>query len=70
MSFRDLIRSGGERGLVRDVDVWMVFRDKRNITSQTYNAAKAAEVAAVIQAFAQEAQELLSQLQARGANDA
>ncbi len=70
MSFRDLIRSGGERGLVRDVDVWMVFRDKRNITSHTYNAAKAAEVAAVIQAFAQEAQELLSQLQARGANDA
>ena len=35
MSFRDLMRSGGERGLVRDVDAWMVFRDKRNITSHT-----------------------------------
>ena len=70
MSFRDLIRSGGERGFVRDVDAWMVFRDKRNITSHTYNAAKAADVAAVIPAFAGHAQELLAQLQARGANDA
>jgi len=70
MSFRDLMRSGGERGLVRDVDAWMVFRDKRNITSHTYNAAKAADVAAVIPAFAEHAQELLAQLQARGASDA
>ncbi|MBK9444478.1 MAG: nucleotidyltransferase substrate binding protein [Comamonadaceae bacterium] len=33
MSFRELMRSGGERGLLQDVDAWMVFRDKRNITS-------------------------------------
>ena len=70
MSFRDLMRSGGERGLVRDVDAWMVFRDKRNITSHTYNAAKAADVAAVIPAFAEHAQQLLTQLQARGVSDA
>lgn len=70
MSFRDLMRSGGERGLVRDVDAWMVFRDKRNITSHTYNAAKAADVAAVIPAFTEHAQELLNQLQAKGESDA
>ena len=70
MSFRDLMRSGGERGLVRDVDAWVVFRDKRNITSHTYNAAKAADVAAVIPAFAEHAQGLLAQLQASGASDA
>ena len=70
MSFRDLMRSGGERGLVRDVDAWMVFRDKRNITSHTYNAAKAADVAAVIPVFAEHAQQLLTQLQARGVSDA
>lgn len=69
MSFRELIRSGGERALVRDVDAWMVFRDKRNITSHTYNAAKAAEVAAVLPSFADEAQALLTQLQARGDAD-
>jgi len=56
MSFRELMRSGGERGLLQDVDAWMVFRDKRNITSHTYNAAKAADVAAVIPAFVQHAQ--------------
>ena len=70
MSFRALMRSGGERGLVRDVAAWMVFRDKRNTTSHTYNAAKAADVAAVLPAFADEAQALLAQLQARGAADA
>lgn len=70
MSFRDLMRSGGERGLVRDVDVWMMFRDKRNTTSHTYNAAKAADVAAVLPSFADEAGALLAQLQARGAADA
>lgn len=70
MSFRDLMRSGGERGLVRDVDAWMVFRDKRNTTSHTYNAAKAADVASVVPSFAKEAQALLDQLQARGAADA
>lgn len=70
MSFRELMRSGGERALVRDVDAWMVFRDKRNITSHTYNAAKAAEVAAILPGFADHAQELLAQLEARGAADA
>ncbi|MDP2368765.1 nucleotidyltransferase substrate binding protein [Rhodoferax sp.] len=70
MSFRELMRSGGERGLVRDVDAWMVFRDKRNTTSHTYNAAKAADVAGILPGFADEAQELLTQLQARDAGDA
>ncbi|OIN92212.1 MAG: hypothetical protein AUJ20_08450 [Comamonadaceae bacterium CG1_02_60_18] len=70
MSFRELIRSGGERGLVTDVDAWMVFRDKRNTTSHTYNAATAADVAAVIPAFMQHAQALLAQLQAEGADHA
>lgn len=70
MSFRELMRSGGERGLIRDVDAWMVFRDKRNITSHTYNAAKAADVAAVLPSFAEHAGALLAELQARGAADA
>ena len=70
MSYRDLIRAGLERALLRDADAWMVFRDKRNITSHTYNAAKAADVAASIPAFTVHAADLLDQLQARGANDA
>ena len=70
MSFRELMRSGGERGLLRDVDAWMVFRDKRNITSHTYNAATAADVAAAIPSFVQHAQDLLDQLQPKGADHA
>lgn len=70
MSFRELMRSGGERGLVRDVDAWMMFRDKRNTTSHTYNAAKAADVAAILPGFAEHAQELLAQLEAKGSADA
>lgn len=70
VSFRELMRSGGERGLVQDVDAWMAFRDKRNTTLHTYNAAKAADVAAVIPSFADHAAALLAALQARGALDA
>jgi len=70
MSFRELMRAGGERGLLHDVDAWMVFRDKRNITSHTYNADKAADVAAVIPAFMEHAQALLKQLQAKGSDHA
>lgn len=44
----------------------MSFHDKRNITSHTYNADKAAEVAAAIPAFMEHAQALLTQLQAKG----
>lgn len=67
MSFRALMRSGAEQGLVADVAPWWVYRDKRNITSHTYDAVKAAEVAAVLPAFAQDAQALLAALQQRGA---
>lgn len=70
MSFRELMRSGGERGLLQNVDAWMVFRDKRNITSHTYNADKAADVAAVLPDFIEHAQALLAQLQAKGDADA
>lgn len=69
MSFRELMRVGAEQGLVADPTVWFVYRDKRNITSRTYNAGKAAEVFAIIPAFHQHARDLLRELQSRGRND-
>lgn len=69
MSFRALIRAGAEQGLVGEVAPWWVYRDKRNITSHTYDARKAAEVAAVLPAFALDAQALLQALQQRGAGE-
>ena len=60
MSFRALIRAGAEQGLIGEVAPWWVYRDKRNITSHTYDARKAAEVAAVLPAFARDVQALLA----------
>jgi len=72
MSYRTLIRVGAEQGLIDPdaVTAWFLYRDKHNITSHTYDTAKAAEVAAIVPAFAQHARALLRQLQARGAHDA
>jgi nucleotidyltransferase substrate binding protein (TIGR01987 family) len=70
MSYRELIRSGAERGLLSDADLWMMFRDMRNTTTHTYNAVKAAQVAAVAPSFLQYAQDLLTNLQSLGAQDA
>ena len=70
MSYRALIRSGAERGLVADAAAWMLYRDKRNTTLHTYNAARAAEVAAVIPAFEAHAQDLLALLETRSQPDA
>jgi hypothetical protein len=44
----------------------MIYRNKRDITSHTYDEAKAIEVAAVIPAFAEDAQDLLRGLGERG----
>lgn len=70
LSFREMVRSGAERGWIADADAWMVFRDKRNLTSHTYNAGIAADVAVIIPKFAQHASTLLSQLEARARTDA
>jgi len=44
MSFKDLLRDGAERGLIEDVEKWMIYRDQRNITARTYDEQKAASV--------------------------
>lgn len=67
MNYRELFRVGAEQGLVDEPSAWFVYRDMRNITSHTYHAAKAAEVFAVIPAFAAHARVLLTRLAAKGA---
>jgi len=44
LSFRDLIRTGAEKGLVTDPEKWFQFRELRNITAHTYDEAKADRV--------------------------
>lgn len=61
-SFKQLIRVGGEKGLVVDVVKWFDYREKRNLTSHVYDEQKAREVFAVVPSFAESATLLLSRL--------
>lgn len=67
MSFPDLIRTGVEQGLVADGwPQWRTFREMRNITSHTYDEARALQVVQEIPAFLAAAQALLGNLERRG----
>lgn len=70
MSYRTLMRVGAEQGLIADPTAWFVYRDKRNLTAHTYDAAKANEIAAILPRFAADAHELVVALKQRGAEDA
>ena len=64
--FADLIRTGNAQGLLRnDWPAWRRFREMRARTSHTYDARSAAEVAAAIPAFLEEAEHLYAELQRR-----
>jgi len=65
--FKELIRIGAERGLITVPERWFDYRDKRNITSHTYDEEKAREVFAVLSDFATDAADLLSRLKRRHA---
>jgi uncharacterized protein with HEPN domain len=66
MTFPTLIRTGFEQGLVAsDWTAWRTWREMRNITSHTYDEAKAIQVAAAIPGFLAEARALLARLEAR-----
>lgn len=65
LSFRQLIRSGSERGLLRSgLDVWAEFRRARSVTSHVYEREKALEVFALIPGFLEEADDLFHRLNA------
>jgi nucleotidyltransferase substrate binding protein (TIGR01987 family) len=66
MPFADLIRTANGRGLLRgDWPVWRRFREMRARTSHTYDAKVAAQVAAAIPEFLEEAEHLYAELQRR-----
>lgn len=68
MSFPTLIRTANESGLVGgEWSVWHRYREMRNISSHTYDEAKALEVAAAIPQFLAEARDVLRRLQGAAA---
>ena len=68
MSFPTLVRTANEKGLVgSEWADWQRYREMRNITSHTYDEAKALQVAATIPAFLDEARDVLRRLQNQAA---
>ncbi len=66
MSFPNLIRTASERGLLQsDWSVWKEYRSMRNITSHTYDQAKAQQVLEIVPRFLEESEFLLNMLQER-----
>ena len=67
MSFPELIRTASERGLLaEDWSTWRIYREMRNITSHSYDEAKALQVAAGIPAFLIAARALIARLSEPG----
>lgn len=65
MAYMDIVRSAAEAGLIDDVARFKDYRDKRNITSHTYNRAKAETIAAILPAFLNDMRRLLTELEKR-----
>lgn len=67
-AFRDVIRVGAEKDLIRVVEVWFDYRKARNQTSHAYDREEAEEVYAMIPAFALDAEDLLNRLAQKAAS--
>ena len=66
-SFKDLLRTAGEKGLVADVEAWFRYRKMRNITAHTYDHQKAQQVCQDTLVFIVDARALLAALERRNA---
>lgn len=65
MTYMQLIRSAAESGLIADVARFKDYRDKRNVTSHTYNPAKAEEIVGILDGFLRDVRFLLDELERR-----
>lgn len=63
MTFNEMIRQANKMDLLRsNLEKWDDFRQKRNLTSHTYDEEVAVKVVSIIADFAKEAEFLLKQL--------
>lgn len=65
MVFMDFIRTAYEAKLVREVPIFKVYRDKRNMTSHTYAEDKAEEVLGILESFLKDARYILKEIKKR-----
>lgn len=62
LGYRDMIRMGVERGLVKSEVPWFGYRELRNITSHVYDPVKARKVFGALRRFQRDAQDLRARL--------
>lgn len=63
MTFNEMIRTANRMELLKtDLEIWDDYRQKRNMTSHTYNENVAKDVVAIIPNFKDEAEFLLNRL--------
>ena len=63
MTFNQMVRTANDMGLLKsNLEIWDDFRQKRNMTSHTYNENIAKKVVAIIPDFKDEAVFLLNKL--------
>jgi nucleotidyltransferase substrate binding protein (TIGR01987 family) len=63
MNFQDLIRTGAEKGLLKNSwDVWQLYRKARGTTSHTYSEMTASKVFSMIPNFLEDARFLRDKL--------
>ncbi len=65
LSFRDLFRMAAEKGIVENPEHWFDYREKRNITSHTYDSSKAEVVYQSAIGFLDDAEKLFAELKKR-----
>ena len=65
MGYMDVIRTGAEAGLIPDIARYRDYREKRNITSHTYDQAKAELIVSILGDFRDDVRQLLTELERR-----
>ena len=62
LGYRDMIRTGVERGLIKSEIPWFGYRELRNATSHVYDQAKARKVFGALRRFLVDAKDLHARL--------
>ena len=66
MTFNEMVRLANKMNLLKsNLEIWTIFREKRNLTSHTYDEQIALNVVEVIPDFKDEAEFLLNKLKER-----
>ena len=65
MAYMDIIRSGAEAGLIKNVSRFREYREKRKIAEQSYEPITAEQIVLVLNDFCEDIRYLLSELEQR-----